>query len=67
MTKTEILMDFDEQDNPVISVKGVKGKACKALTAELERKLGNTTSVQETAEYREREVARQNERASNKR
>jgi len=64
----EVFMDFDENDDPVISVKGVKGKACKALTADLERKLGGVVvESQETPEMREREVAQSHDRASNKR
>lgn len=49
----EVFMDFDEQDNPVVSVKGVKGKACQTLTADLERKLGAVTKQEKTKEYRE--------------
>jgi len=56
MALQEILMDFDENDNPVISVKGVKGKACRALTADLEQKLGKVISTEHTPEYNEREV-----------
>lgn len=51
----EITMEFDEQDNPVLSVKGAKGKACKVLTADVERKLGSVTSEQHTPEYRQAE------------
>lgn len=56
MALQEIFLDFDSEDNPVISVKGVKGKACKALTADLERKLGSVTDVKETAEMKQTEV-----------
>lgn len=63
----EVFMDFDENDDPVVSVKGVKGKACKTLTADLERKLGTVTKTEETPEYQEREVAKANDRAFHKR
>jgi len=68
MALQEILMDFDDNDNPVISVKGVKGKACRALTADLEQKLGKVTSTETTPEYNEREVLnRATTRVSNQR
>lgn len=65
----EVFIDFDEKDDPVISVKGVKGKACKLLTADLERKLsgGGPIQTQETPEYHEREVAKTNARVFDKR
>lgn len=63
----EVFLDFDKDDNPVVSVKGVKGRTCKDLTAGLERKLGTTISTETTPEFNEREVARVNDRASNKR
>lgn len=62
----EVLLDFDDQDEPVISVKGVKGKACKDLTRELEFKLGKVTKEEKTGEYREEEVKHGN-RVSNRR
>jgi deoxyadenosine/deoxycytidine kinase len=46
-------MDFDEDDNPVITVKGVKGSGCTSLTADLERKLGAVTKDEKTREFRE--------------
>lgn len=52
----EVIMEFDEQDNPVIRVKGAPGKACKKLTADLERKLGTVTKEEHTAEYRQTET-----------
>jgi hypothetical protein len=53
MRTEEVFMDFDENNEPVLSVKGVKGKACEALTEPLERKLGKVTSKQRTREYNE--------------
>lgn len=49
----EVFMDFDDDDNPVISVKGVKGRGCKDLTADLERKLGTVVKETKTKEYNE--------------
>lgn len=56
MALQEVFMDFDENDNAVITVKGVPGKACKTLTQDLERKLGSVIDVKETAEMRQAEV-----------
>jgi hypothetical protein len=67
MASEEIYMDFDAQDNPVISVKGVKGQKCRALTADLESALGNTTSTEHTAEYKEKEVVNANRSAHQRR
>lgn len=63
----EVFLDFTDEGNPVISVKGIKGKSCKALTADLEAKLGETISTEATSEYNAREVNHATERASNKR
>lgn len=52
----EVIMEFDENDNPVVSVKGVKGAGCKTLTSDLTAKLGMVTDEVETPEYREMEV-----------
>lgn len=64
---TEVYLDFDEQGDPIVSVRGAKGKACKALTEGLEKSLGQTVSTELTDEYKEREVSRATERAHNKR
>lgn len=61
----QIIMDFDENDNPVITVKGVKGKACKDLTRSLELALGTTIDSVETDEYKQREVTHEQDRARN--
>jgi hypothetical protein len=63
----EVFMDFNETDDPVISVKGVKGRSCKELTAALESKLGTVVDSQTTPEYNEREVAKTNARVFDKR
>lgn len=46
-----VYMDFDDEDNPVITVKGMAGKGCKDLTAGLENKLGKVTKDEKTDEY----------------
>lgn len=63
----EIYMDFDSEDNPVVSVRGAKGRSCSDLTKGLELALGKVVVDEKTPEYYEREVAQANERASNKR
>lgn len=67
MASEEIYMDFDSADNPVISVKGVKGQRCRALTADLESALGNTTSTEHTPEYKEKETVNANRNANQRR
>ncbi len=63
----EVFIDFDEKDDPVVSVKGAKGKSCKDLTKNLELALGKVVDSETTPEYNEREVAKQNDRAYTKR
>lgn len=63
----EVFMDFDKDDNPVISVKGTKGRSCKDLTKALEQKLGIVVDSKTTPEYNEREVARNDNRVFDKR
>jgi hypothetical protein len=41
-----------------ISVKGVKGKSCKALTKNLEEALGGVSKTTETREFHESEQTR---------
>lgn len=50
MEKT-VIVTIDEAGNPTIKVEGVKGPACAALTADLEKALGSVKSSQKTAEY----------------
>ncbi len=47
----QITIEIDAAGNPRISVKGVKGKSCKALTAELEKALGKTGADKTTEDY----------------
>jgi hypothetical protein len=50
----EIVVSTDEQGNPHITVRGVKGKSCKDLTVELEKALGVVTKDDLTHEYHAR-------------
>lgn len=63
MPLQEVFMDFDDDWNAVISVKGVAGKACKDLTKSLEDKLGDTIAETKTAEYNKTEAKRGNSAA----
>lgn len=62
----EVIVDFDEKGQPVISVKGVKGKACKDLTRDLEKALGTVTKTELTPEYNQQETNRATDRAYNR-
>ncbi len=53
---SEIILDFDEQDNPVLSVNGVKGSACKELTRTIEQKIGVVTEDKTTREFNDVET-----------
>jgi succinate dehydrogenase/fumarate reductase-like Fe-S protein len=58
----EIIMDVDEEGNCVITVNGVKGKACAALTKDLEEALGTKISDTKTREYDEVQHVRSDNR-----
>jgi hypothetical protein len=62
MPTQEIFLDFDADNQAVISVKGAKGRACKSLTADLERKLGTVTSTEDTDEMRQTEAKQVNKK-----
>ena len=52
----EITLTFDDADQPVIKVTGVKGPGCSSLTEALEKKLGTVTKDEKTSEYNEGEI-----------
>lgn len=55
----QVIIEIDSATAAVtVSVKGVKGKACKALTLPVEEALGETTSSKPTAEYSQQEVTK---------
>lgn len=58
----EITVDIAPNGNPTVSVKGVKGSACKALTAEFEKGLGKKVSSKETKEFYEQQPAQVKQR-----
>lgn len=60
----EITITFHE-GKANIEVKGVKGKSCKDVTADLERKLGKVTTTKNTREYQEQE-GRHGQRVDNR-
>lgn len=47
----EVFLDFNEEDEAVISVKGVAGKSCKDITRELENALGAVKDEKLTEDY----------------
>jgi len=50
MSQQQIIVDVSPKGEVKVSVKGVAGKGCKALTEDLERALGETTSSAPTPE-----------------
>lgn len=52
--REEITITIDAQGNVEVSVKGVKGQGCKALTREIEKALGKVTADKKTREYHEK-------------
>jgi hypothetical protein len=50
----EVLIEISPQGDTTVSVKGVKGAGCKALTESIEKSLGTVTKDTPTAEMRER-------------
>jgi len=47
----EIIIDFDENGNPMITAKGYEGPICEQETAELEKALGTVTARKLTKEH----------------
>lgn len=56
----EIVVNFDENGETIISVNGVKGKSCKDVTKFLERELGKVVEDKNTKEYYEVEKVKNN-------
>ena len=48
-----VIVTIDKDGTPTVTVNGVKGSSCEALTADLERALGSTTTHERTSEYLE--------------
>lgn len=51
-----VIVDINEEGVPTISVVGVKGSGCKALTASLENRLGIVTTDVPTEEMHQKEI-----------
>lgn len=56
MSREEIIIVITPEGETEVSVAGVKGQGCKALTEALERGLGNVISDTPTHEMTEREI-----------
>lgn len=52
----EIIIDVPLKGPVSVTVSGVKGKGCKALTADFEKELGSVTKDALTKEYHESEA-----------
>jgi len=50
---TEISIDIAPDGTQKLTVKGVKGRACRELTREFERKFGKVTATEDTKETNE--------------
>ncbi len=53
MTREQIEIVIDEEGEATIHVRGVKGKSCTDLTADVEKALGKVTKRTATREARE--------------
>jgi len=54
MANGHVIFVIDPETGEIeISVKGVKGKVCSDLTADVEKALGKVTETKKTREYRE--------------
>lgn len=51
----KVIFEIDLKGNTKLTVKGVRGKGCKALTADFENGLGIVTSDKSTNEMYEQE------------
>lgn len=61
----EIIIDIDENAEVTVSVKGVRGKGCKALTKAVEQALGTVVDTKFTKEATMTEGASNAHRANN--
>lgn len=52
----EVIVEIDENAAVTVSVRGVKGKRCKEVTAALEKALGDVTGGKPTSEMSEKET-----------
>lgn len=50
----EIVINFDEEGNPIVEAHGVKGGSCKEMTAFIEKGLGQKVSDTNTREFYEK-------------
>lgn len=54
----ELLIQVNPDGSIQITVKGIKGRACKDVTRQIERALGHVVSDKPTSEMHETEVKR---------
>jgi hypothetical protein len=57
----KVILNFDEEDNPVISVEGVRGKKCLEASRPYEEALGTVSKMEPTEEMdgKEKQVREQ--------
>lgn len=54
-SKEKVIVQIDKDGGITVKVEGVKGRACKALTNDMEKALGVVTATKATAEAFQRE------------
>ena len=59
MLEEKVIFEIDTKGNTKVTVKGVKGRGCKALTADFEKGLGKTISDVDTKEIYEQQPVQQ--------
>ena len=52
--KKQIIVSFDEDNNPVVEVRGVVGPDCEKITDDMVRSLGRVKRQIKTADYHKR-------------